>query len=234
MSDTAVIQSSRRLSRRSFLIGSGVVLGAAALAACAPPGVNPQAPAAAAPAEGVTLTFTTGQHANFPFDTLMFQEWQKRTGVTIDWKLQPSPSVGDKVKLMLSSGDVTDIVIGPRSILRELGPEACLPLDDLIQQHMPNYSKVLETFVDEVPPTRSPDGKFYGIWARNENIYLAWMYRKDLADKLGFSKLATLDDWYNFMKAAKQDDPNTHGVGVYGDILTMAWSLRGAYGIHGQ
>jgi putative aldouronate transport system substrate-binding protein len=60
------------------------------------------------------------------------------------------------------------------------------------------------------------------------------MYRKDLADKLSFSKLATLEDWYNFMKAAKQDDPNTHGVGVYGDILTLAWSLRGAYGIHGQ
>jgi ABC-type glycerol-3-phosphate transport system substrate-binding protein len=164
MSNRANNQSQQCVSRRSFLIGSGAAIAAATLSACAPPGAVQQASeGAAAPAEGVTLTFTTGQHANFPFDTLMFQEWQKATGVAIDWKLQPSPSLGDKVKLMLSAGDVTDIVIGPRAILRELGPEACLPLDDLIQQHMPNYSQVLQEFADAVPPTRSPDGKFYGI-----------------------------------------------------------------------
>jgi putative aldouronate transport system substrate-binding protein len=99
---------------------------------------------------------------------------------------------------------------------------------------MPNYSAVLDQYEATLASTRSPDGKLYGIWGRNDNVYLGWMYRKDLADKLGFSTLDTVEDWYNFMKAAKADDPNTHGVGIYGDALGIAWALRGAFGIHGQ
>jgi len=192
------------------------------------------APAATPPATTATLTFATGQVSQFPFDTLMFTEWQKRMGVKIDWKLFPTPSYQDKVQLMLSTGDVTDIFIANRSSLPKLGPQSSMPLDDLLKDHAPNYSTLLADNKDQVPAIRSANGKIYGMFGRLQYVYMGWIYRKDLATKLGVTKLETLDDWYTFMKAAKKDNPNTYGIGMYGSVLNVADGLRGAFGLHGQ
>lgn len=194
-----------------------------------------EATAAATASTAGALTFTSGQHAGLTLGSqLVFKTWQERTGVPIDWRAVPSPSLAEKIKLMLSSGDVTDIFIGNRGLIKEIGPQACLPLDDLIAEHAPNYTKFLAKYPDQVAALRSSDGKTYGIFGRNDTSYKGWIYRKDLADKLGITKLETVDDWHGFLKAAKDSDPSSIGIGIYGSVLDIASSLRGAYGIHGN
>ena len=163
----------------------------------------------------------------------MFTEWQKATGVAIQWQPVPSSSLGEKINLMLSAGEAPDIYIGPRGTIKQFGAEASLPLDDLIKDNAPNYTALLAQYPVEVKDLRAPDGKMYAMAGRNNNVYMGWMYRKDLADKLNITKMETLDDWYNYMVAVKKDDPNTHGVGIYGDVLGVASSLKGAFGIKG-
>jgi len=183
------------------------------------------------------LSFTYGEPPGMPVeDLLVFKEWQKRTGVSIKWNPVPSPTFGDKIQLLLGSGDVTDITLGPVAMLNSFGSEALLPLDDLIDKYAPNIKKHLQNYAKELPQIRAADGKLYVILGRMEYMHQGWLYRKDLAKKLGFSEsnLKTLEDWYKFLKAAKQSDPEIHGVGLYGNVLGLAFNLRGAFGIHGQ
>lgn len=244
------------LSRRQMLTligGTGV---SAALAACvaarpaAAPAEAPEAaavteapqateatvaPAASAPEEaGVALTFVTGEDPRAPIgDQVLFTDWQKATGVQIKWQPLPSSSLGEKINLMLSADEAPDIYIGPRSVIKEFGAEASLPLDDLIEQYAPNYKALLAEYPLDAKDLRAADGKMYAMAGRNNNVYMGWMYRKDLADKLGITKFETLDDWYNYMVAVKKDDPKTHGIGIYGSVLSLVSSLKGAFGIKG-
>ncbi len=66
----------RRLSRRTFLVGSGAGLGALALAACAPPSTGSTAPtsAASAPAPGASTPASAPASAALG-DTLTLATW---------------------------------------------------------------------------------------------------------------------------------------------------------------
>jgi putative aldouronate transport system substrate-binding protein len=175
-----------------------------------------------------------GQIGSFPLDNLVLNEWQKRTGVKIQWQPQTTVGLNDKSKVMLATGNVPDIFTSTKAAIPQVGPQSTLALDDLIKTQMPNYSKLLDQNKDATPAVRSPNGKLYGVFGRLNYTYLGWMYRKDLADKLGVAKLETLDDWYNFMKAVKTDNPKSYGAGKYGSVLNVADDLRGAFGIQGQ
>ena len=194
-----------------------------------------EASASAPAASGVTLTFLTGEDPRAPIGNQpLFTEWQKATGISIKWQPVPSSSLGEKINLMLSADEAPDIYIGPRNTIKQFGAEASLPLDDLIAQHAPNYAALLKQYPDDAKDLRAPDGKMYAMVGRNNNVYMGWMYRKDLADKLNITKFDTVDDWYNYMVAVKKDDPKTHGVGIYGNVLGVVQSLKGAYGIKGN
>jgi ABC-type glycerol-3-phosphate transport system substrate-binding protein len=210
---------------------------ASTLAACAPAlpaGVSQPADTGAA-SDVTTFTFTVGEDPRAPVvDQLLFTEWQEATGTTINWNPTPSSSVSERINLMLSTGEASDIFIGPLNVINQFAGEALLPLDDLIAAHAPNYSQMLADNADEVAALRAPDGNLYGMWGRRQQVYLGWLYRKDIADELGITTLETLDDWTEFLRAAKAADPNIHGIGIYGDVLGLARSLRGAFGIHGQ
>jgi putative aldouronate transport system substrate-binding protein len=228
----------RRFSRRTFLQASAGVIWAGAIAACAPAspsGVSQPSGSGAATSGATTFTFTVGEDPRAPVvDQLLFAEWQKATGTKINWNPTPSSSVSERINLMLSTGEASDIFIGPRNVINQYAGEALLPLDDLIAAHAPNYSQMLADNADEVAALRAPDGNLYGMWGRRQQVYLGWLYRKDIADDLGFTSFETLDDWTEFLRAAKAADPNVHGIGNYGDVLGLARSLRGAFGIHGQ
>ncbi|HEV8635901.1 MAG TPA: extracellular solute-binding protein [Chloroflexota bacterium] len=206
------------------------------------------APAAAAPrpegtrpAATATLSFTNfSLFASWPpfSGTLMAKEWQSATGVNIDWRPIPSTQIAEKVTVMLSTGELTDMYPLSPPNLRQMGPATSLPLDDLLAQHAPNYSRFLKEHEQDAPQIRAPNGKLYGMFGWREYIYQGWIYRRDLAEKLGFKQIggpdATVEDWYNFLKAAKKEDPQRHGFGNQLNVLWLALNLRGAYGIKGQ
>jgi putative aldouronate transport system substrate-binding protein len=209
-----------------------------AAAATTAPTAAAAAPAATAAKPGgapAQISFTTGQVGQFPFDTLFFQEWQKRTNVKVDFQLFPTSSYQEKVQTLLATGSAPDVFMASMPSIPKLGPESSRPLDDLLKDNAPNFGKLLTDFKSEVPGIRSANGKLYGIFGRSDWSYFGWFYRADLAKKLNTTKFETLDDWTNFMRAAKKDNPNTFGVGrANANVTIIAQSLRGAFGIHGQ
>ncbi|HEY3080370.1 MAG TPA: extracellular solute-binding protein [Chloroflexota bacterium] len=212
---------------------------AAQPAAAATP--TPAAAAPTKPAAAPTLSFTNfSLFASWPpfAGTLMAKEWQSATGVNIDWRPIPSTQISEKVTVMLSTGELTDMYPLSPPNLRQMGSATSLPLDDLLAQQAPNYSRFLKEHEQDVPQIRAPNGKLYAMFGWREYIYQGWIYRRDLAEKLGFKQIggpdATVEDWYNFLKAAKKEDPQRHGFGNQLNVLWLALNLRGAYGITGQ
>ncbi len=168
------------------------------------------------------LTFMTVEAVYIEdYDTNDFTTFmEEKTGVHINWETIPEQAEEEKLNLVLASGDYPDVFFGldfTDDKLSLYGTEEGLlmPLNDLIDAHMPNLKKVL----DEVPGSRgaitSPDGKIYGLPSFNicyhcENANKFWVY-KPFLDKLGLDMPKTTEEFEQMLIAFRDMDPNGNG-----------------------
>ncbi|SDB03968.1 putative aldouronate transport system substrate-binding protein [Streptococcus henryi] len=176
--------------------------------------------------EKVTLKFMTGSSTLAPKDPnnkLILQRLEEQTGVHIDWTNYQN-DFAEKRNLDISSGDLPDAIHNDGASDVELMNWAkqgvIVPVEDLIDDYMPNLKKIL----DENPEYRSlitaPDGHIYSFpWIEElgegkESIHsvndMAWINTEWL-DKLGLTMPETTDDLIKVLEAFKTQDPNGNG-----------------------
>ena len=130
--------------------------------------------------EPVSLTFMTMQPVYIEnFDTNKFARyWSEKTGVSIKWETIPRDAVQERLNITLASGDYPDVFFGlgrqeqgitvSHEMTYGVQEGMFLPLNDLIDQYMPNLSRLL----DERPGSRqfltAPDGNIYSLHDFNE------------------------------------------------------------------
>ncbi len=118
---------------------------------------------------------------------------------------------------MLASGELPDVILGnlalgDSDIINNLS--YFRPLDDYIEEYMPNLKAAME----ETPVMRKlstfPDGRIYSLPARLPSrpvsatqpvINKAWL------DTLGLQPPTNVDELYTVLKAFKERDPNGNG-----------------------
>ncbi|TLS53450.1 extracellular solute-binding protein [Paenibacillus antri] len=145
------------------------------------------------------------------------QELEKATNVKINWQVMSSNDWGEQKSVMLASGELPDVILGNLA----LGDSDIInnltyfrPLDDYIEEYMPNLKAAME----ETPVMRKlstfPDGSIYSLPARLPSrpvsatqpvINKAWL------DKLGLQPPTNVDELYAVLKAFKEQDPNGNG-----------------------
>lgn len=188
----------------------------------------------------VTLSFLTLQPVYIEnFETNRFANyWTEKTGVSIDWETIPRDAVKEKLNIILASGDYPDVFFGLGNQEQGIGvsqemtygvqEQMFLPLNDLIDQYMPNLSKLL----DERPGSRqfltAPDGNIYSLPDFNECyhcsmsqkmfIYEPWL------EELGLDMPTTTDELYEVLVAFRDRDPNGNGKK---DEIPMAGAVSG-------
>lgn len=176
--------------------------------------------------EKVILKFMTGSSTlapKDPNDKLILQRLEEQTGVHIDWTNYQN-DFAEKRNLDISSGDLPDAIHNDGASDVELMNWAkqgvIVPVEDLIDDYMPNLKKIL----DENPEYRSlitaPDGHIYSFpWIEElgedkESIHsvndMAWINTEWL-DKLGLTMPETTDDLIKVLEAFKTQDPNGNG-----------------------
>ncbi|MGT2802014.1 ABC transporter substrate-binding protein [Streptococcus henryi] len=176
--------------------------------------------------EKITLKFMTGSSTLAPKDPnnkLILQRLEEQTGVHIDWTNYQN-DFAEKRNLDISSGDLPDAIHNDGASDVELMNWAkqgvIVPVEDLIDDYMPNLKKIL----DENPEYRSlitaPDGHIYSFpWIEElgegkESIHsvndMAWINTEWL-DKLGLTMPETTDDLIKVLEAFKTQDPNGNG-----------------------
>lgn len=163
------------------------------------------------------LEMTIFQFNNQPFDDNypVFQKAAEMTNVTLKGYLAKSISEVDQAfNLMMSSGEIADIVCySSKSAFFKYGAEgAFMPLNDLIAQHAPHIQQFLEDNPDVRKYITALDGNIYYIpYIADGEVSQCWYMRQDWLDKLGLDRPTTTDEFYQVLKAFREQDPNGNG-----------------------
>ncbi len=145
-------------------------------------------------------------------------EFEKRTGVKINWEVMPPGQYDTTMQTRIASGaNLPDIMRLPGGAnLVSLSQEGIIiGLNDLISQYATNIQMFLEKHPILLNIFTAPDGVIYNVSdvdidSNDINIPMLQI-RKDWLDKLGLKEPQTLDEWYDVLKAFKEQDPNETG-----------------------
>ncbi|MGN7360281.1 extracellular solute-binding protein [Paenibacillus sp. SAF-054] len=158
----------------------------------------------------------TGNYADMPF----FKELEEKTNVHIEWELYQQGSYPEKKNVLLASDEVPDAFFGPESFTMDdankYGPQGIvIPLNDLIEKYAPNYKKAMEQEPLLEGLSTAFDGNKYSMGTVIEQVqrsYPGLLYiNKTWLDRLGLQVPTTIDEYYNVLKAFKDEDANGDG-----------------------
>ncbi|WP_028560190.1 extracellular solute-binding protein [Paenibacillus pinihumi] len=149
-------------------------------------------------------------HQDVPF----FQEWQKKTGVQLEFIAPPSGQGREAMNVLLASGDLPDLI--EYNFLGDFpgGPERAIKegyivrLNDLIDQYAPNLKKYLQENPDIDKMVKTDSGSYYTFpFIRGDDylkVFQGPIIRKDWLDDLGLPVPETIDEWTETLRAFKE------------------------------
>ncbi|TDQ37699.1 ABC transporter substrate-binding protein [Aureibacillus halotolerans] len=177
--------------------------------------------------EEVSLKIMTSSSALAPEDPnekLLVQRLEEQTGVHIEWANYTGETFGEKRNLSVASGELPDAIMNAGYSdfeLLSLGQDGViLPLEDLIEQHMPNLQAVLDKAPEYREMMTAPDGHIYAFpWIEElgsgkESIHsvagLPWI-NVEWLDNVGLDMPTTTEELEEALLAFKTKDPNGNG-----------------------
>lgn len=175
--------------------------------------------------------------ASYTQNLPVWGEIEKRTGIKIKFEVMPAGQYNEAMQTRIAAGsNLPDIFAVPPlsngDVVKYAEEGVILPLSELIEENAPNIKAVFEKYPVVKKNQTTPDGEIYSLAEvfveGNEVAPKSWIIRKDWLDKLNLEIPETIDDWYNVLKAFKEQDPN--GNGVADEIpLTVAYSDNYSY-----
>lgn len=177
--------------------------------------------------EKVSLKFMTNSSPMAPTDPnekLIYQRLAEQTGVDIEWKNYTHDTFIEKRNLAIASGELPDAILNASysdyELLKLAKDGAIVPVEELIENHMPNLQKVLEAAPEYKAMMTAPDGHIYSFpWieelgAGKESIHsvdcFPWI-NVEWLDKLGLEMPTTTEELKEVLIAFKTQDPNGNG-----------------------
>lgn len=189
--------------------------------------------------EKVTLKFMTQSSPLAPTDPnekLIYQRLEEKTGVNIDWKNYTWDTFAEKRNLAIASGELPDAILDAAlndyELLKLAKDGAIIPVEDLIDQYMPNLQKVLEEAPEYRAMMTAPDGHIYSFpWIEElgsgkESIHsvdcFPWI-NVEWLNNLGLDMPTTTEELKEVLIAFKTQDPNGNGVA---DEIPMSFIIN--------
>ncbi len=147
------------------------------------------------------------------------QRLDELTGIKTEWEVINMADWDTKLNLMFASGEYPDVIIAPMATVddEEYGvtQKLLIPLDDLIEEYMPNYTSRRDMEKDD--PTISltaSDGQKYSVGylvAQNINTNQHYFINQEWLDALGLETPTDMDSLTEVLRAFKTSDPNGNG-----------------------
>jgi len=169
------------------------------------------------------------------YNTNRFTKYmEEKTGIKVNYIMIPEQAATEKLALVLASGDYPDAFLG-FAINNELettyGAQEGLfmPMNKYYSQEwMPNLMKAFTEFPGGVGYMTNIDGNIYSL-PRLEGCYHCSNQAKlfvytPFLKSLGLAVPTTTDEFYNTLKAIKEQDPNKNGKN---DEIPLAGSIIG-------
>lgn len=139
------------------------------------------------------------------------------TGIVFEDKSLSEEAWQTTRNLLFTSTDLPDLILytfTPEELL-DLGSQGILiPLNELIEQYMPNLQKVFEEFPEAKAAITSSDGNIYTLPRINEvvrDVHNRYWINVDWLENIGKDIPQTLDELYEVLKLFKEMDANGNG-----------------------
>nr|WP_210470512.1 extracellular solute-binding protein [Sporosarcina sp. 6E9] len=174
--------------------------------------------------EEITLNFFAGKApatADNWNDVMLFNKYKEMTNINIKWDQVPHASLPEKRNLALASGNLPDAFhsasIPTADILKYGEQGTFIPLNDLIDKYAPNLKKILDENPDVKQALTFPDGNIYSFPQMAEPEFTSYRMgpkpriNEEWLEVLGIDMPETTEDFYQYLKAVKEGDPNGNG-----------------------
>lgn len=164
-----------------------------------------------------------------PNENVWMQKAIADTGLSIEWITAPESSSAERIQMMLASNDLPDAFwngIDRSHLLQYINYDIFMPVDDLVENYMPNLQDIYNKRPDYLAMSYAPNGKLYGFPRVEEMKGLVmtpgpvYLYKPWL-DQLGLDVPATLDETIAMMYAIK-DAGDLNGNGI-DDEYALSW-----------
>ena len=158
-----------------------------------------------------------------PYEEMpMLKQLEEQTGISFKWMVIPEEGAGEKLNLMLASGDeLPDIFwngISTSTVNQYINEGIFMPTDELIEKYVPNLVSIFEKYPHYKMQTVYPDGHMYGFPYIEECPGNATMFpgpfiiNVDWLEKVGKEMPKTLDEFKNVLIAFRDaGDLNGNG-----------------------
>ncbi|MFC3750003.1 extracellular solute-binding protein [Paenibacillus sp. GCM10012306] len=146
-------------------------------------------------------------------DVPFFQEWQRRTGVKLNFIQPPANQAREAMNVLLASGDLPDMLEyewagfpgGPEKAIND---GYILRLNEVIDQYAPHLKQYLREHPEIDKQIKTDSGSYYVFpFIQGDERLLTYqgpIIRKDWLDELGLQVPVTIDDWHTALKAFKE------------------------------
>ncbi|NGP43836.1 extracellular solute-binding protein [Bacillaceae bacterium SIJ1] len=201
--------------------------------------------------EQITLDFFAGQApATNPDwnDVLIFNEYEEMTNIDINWKMVPHETLSEQRNLAFGSGNLPDAFhstgIGTADLMKYGEQGMLIPLNDLIDEYAPNFKKIMKDNPDIEKSVTMPDGNIYSLPLIGEPDFLSYrmgpkpFINKVWLDELSMDMPETTEEYYQYLKAVKEQSPSNGAVeevpfgGPF--VGTLYQYLLGSFGLQNK
>ena len=223
----------KKISRRDFLKATGITAAALGLTACGGSSSSTAAGSTAGNAGPKKVSYWMDLQQggcdrvqNFN-EMYCWQEITKNTGIEIEWNHPASGQAGEQFNLITSGKTLPDLMYHNWATAYPGGAEAAIldgkivALNDYMDK-LPNFSRYMELHPEMLIDVTTDAGNIYGfpaaythtsadsdVWQNCferepfDESFIGLIIRTDLLEKVNMPIPVTHDDWYNVLKAFK-------------------------------
>ena len=171
----------------------------------------------------MTFLYARGQGHADPSERKLelYRRLRELTNVKVEWVVVPHSAKKEKINIMIASYDYPEAMIGQTidgDQVAELGKQGILiPLNDLIDQYMPNFQKVIEQRPVVLKYISDLEGDIYNLPFINEYSHInnsmpqSLVVNKGFLDNLNLDIPTTKAEFENVLRAIKENDANGNG-----------------------
>lgn len=179
--------------------------------------------------ETSTDTEEQSEAAEFTVATVRWSDWgedflegfiaesEEEANVNVDWDIYLNSDWGDQKAVLMAGGELPDAFLGSISITdSDLATfrDYFIPLEDLIEDNMPNLTAAMEEDPDMRSLVTNPDGHIYSLPKKEpmsprvaNQLYInqTWL------DNLGLDMPSTMEEFEEVVRAFRDEDANGNG-----------------------
>lgn len=178
-------------------------------------------------------------------DVYFTEAYEKMTGVKIEWIEVSSDAFADQLALKLTTGELPDIIlkggISNSNQLKYGEQEFFMNLmqNNMLQTYAPNYWALCQEYPEILSASMMPEGEVYSMgMIRNSTgstIASKLFFNQEWLEAVGKEVPTTSDEFYEVLKAFKEQDPNGNGradeMGLYVKPDHLQFVTFGMFGI---